>query len=84
MTDPDLIARAIVKKARADLRATAEQLRFEFRERAVCVTCGAELQTGRCPWTKPGAAPAVDGRIYCGWPRVSRASPSYRFPNRRT
>lgn len=83
MTDPE-IALAVVQKARADLRATPEQLRFEGRERADCVTCGAELQAGRCPWTKPGAAPAVDGRIYCGWPRVSRTAPSYTFPNRRT
>lgn len=83
MDDVDVIARAIVKQARADLYATAEQLRWGA-DRQVCVTCGAELQAGRCPWSKVGAEPAIDGRIYCAWVRAVRSpSPSYRYANRR-
>jgi hypothetical protein len=85
MDDVEIAARAIRRKAREDLTATVERLRFEGRERVECVVCGAELQTGRCPWSKVGAAPALDGRTYCGWPRVGLKgpSPSYRFPSRR-
>lgn len=84
MDDVEAAARAIRRKAREDLRSTVERLRFEGRERVVCVVCGAELQVGRCPWSKVGAAPSADGNTYCGWSRTVRGpGPAYHYNRRR-
>jgi hypothetical protein len=84
MDEADVIAREIRREARRELRATAEQLRFEGRDRAQCVVCGAELQAGRCPWSKVSATPSSDGKTYCTWPKVGLKgpSPAYRFRSR--
>lgn len=70
-TSIDAVARAVTRKARRDLDLSLERLRFETRDPAVCITCGADLQGNRCPWSRPGVEPMADGRIYCTWPRAS-------------